>query len=73
LTSQAGEQLLGLVKLYVRACDGNKKRICHVTALLNSGSLMMILREEVARQLGARLTFEDVVVTTLHGTRRWRA
>jgi hypothetical protein len=68
LTSQAGEQLLRLVKLYVRAYNGNKKTICHVTALLDSGSLTTILREEVARQLGARLNFEDVAVTTLHGT-----
>jgi hypothetical protein len=59
---------LRLVKLYVRACDGNKKTICHVTALLDSGSSTKILREEVARQLGARLNFEDVAVTTLHGT-----
>jgi hypothetical protein len=68
LTSQAGEQSLHLVKLYVRACDGNKETICHVTALLDSGSSTMILREEVARQLGARLNFEDVAVTTLNGT-----
>jgi hypothetical protein len=68
LTSQAGEQLLRLVKLYVRAYDGNKKTICHVTTLLNSGSSTTILREEVARQLGARLNFEDVAVTTLHST-----
>jgi hypothetical protein len=59
---------LRLVKLYVRACDGNKKTICHVTALLNSGSLTTILREEIARQLGVRLNFEDVAVITLHGT-----
>jgi hypothetical protein len=53
LTSQAGEQSLRLVKLYVKACDGDKRTICHVTALLDSGSLTTILREEVARQLGA--------------------
>jgi hypothetical protein len=68
LTSQAGEQSLRLVKLYVKACDGDKRTICHVTALLGSGSLTTILREEVARQLGTRLNFEDVAVTTLHGT-----
>jgi hypothetical protein len=68
LSSQAGEQSLRLVKLYVRACDGNKKTICHVTALLDSGSSTTILREEVARQLGARLNFKDIAVTTLHGT-----
>jgi hypothetical protein len=39
-----------------------------VTALLNSSSLTTILREEVARQLGAQLNFEDVAFTTLHGT-----
>ncbi len=68
LSSQAGKQSLHLVKLYVRACGGNKKTICHVTALLNSGSSTTILREEVACQLGARLNFEDVAVTMLHGT-----
>jgi hypothetical protein len=68
LTSQVGEQSLHLVKLYVKACDGDKRTICHVTALLDSGSLTTILREEVARQLSARLNFEDVAVTTLHGT-----
>jgi hypothetical protein len=68
LTSQAGEQSLHLVKLYVRACDGNKKTICHVTALLDSGSSTTILREEIARQLGVRLNFEDVAITRLHGT-----
>ncbi len=74
LTSQAGEQSLRLVKLYVKAYDGDKRTICHMTALLDSGSLTTILQEEVARQLGARLNFEDVAVTTLHGTpRRWRA
>jgi hypothetical protein len=66
-TSQAGEQLLHLVKLYVRACNGNKKTICHMTALLVSGTLTTILQEEVARQLGTRLNFGDVAVITLHG------
>jgi hypothetical protein len=68
LTSEAGKQSLRLVKLYVRDCDGNKKTICHVTALLNSGSSMTILQEEIARQLGARLNFEDITITMLHGT-----
>jgi hypothetical protein len=68
LTGATGKQSLRLVKLYVRACDGNKKTICHVTALLDSGSLTMILRKEVARQLGTRLNFEEVAVTTIHGT-----
>jgi hypothetical protein len=68
MAGEAGEQLLRLVKLYVRAHDGNKRTIFQVTALLHSGSSMTILREEVARQLGARLNFEDVAVTTLHET-----
>jgi hypothetical protein len=68
LTSQTGEQSLRLVKLYVKACDGDKRTICHMTALLDSGSLTTILQEEVARRLGARLNFKDVAITTLHGT-----
>ncbi len=68
LTGATGEQSLRLVKLYVRACDGNKNTICHLTVLLDSGSLTTILREEVACQLGTRLKFEEVAVTTLHGT-----
>jgi hypothetical protein len=62
LTSQAGEQSasLRLVKLYVRACDGNKKTICHVMALLDSGSSTTILREEVTRQLGERIVAKAV-------------
>jgi hypothetical protein len=68
LTSQAGEQSLRLVKLYVNACDGDKRTICHVTALLDNRSLTTILQEEVARQLGARPNFEDVAITTLHST-----
>jgi hypothetical protein len=68
LTSQVGKQSLRLVKLYVKACDGDKRTIYHLTALLDSGSSTTILREEVARQLGARLNFEDVAITTLHGT-----
>jgi predicted aspartyl protease len=39
-----------------------------VRALLDSGSSTTILREEAARQLGTRLNFEEVAVTTLHGT-----
>jgi hypothetical protein len=39
-----------------------------MTALLDRGSSTTILREEIARQLGAGLNFEDVTVTALHGT-----
>jgi hypothetical protein len=67
LTKATGEQSLRLVKLYVQACNGNKT-ICHVMALLDSGSSTMILRKEVARQLGTKLNFKEVTVTTLHGT-----
>jgi hypothetical protein len=36
LTGATGEQSLLLVKLYVHACDGNKKTICHLTAYLTA-------------------------------------
>jgi hypothetical protein len=56
-------------KLYVRACDRNKKTICHVTALLNSGYSTTILHKEFAHQLGTRLNFEEGALTKLHGTK----
>jgi hypothetical protein len=43
MTREAGEQLLRLLKLFVRSTDGDQNSIRHVTALLDSGSSTTIL------------------------------
>ncbi len=67
MTREAGEQSLRLLKLFVRATDGDQNSIRHITALLDGSSSTTILREEVARKLGAKLKLENVDVTSIHG------
>jgi hypothetical protein len=65
---EADGQSLRLVQLFVRVQGSRhgKDFFVQATALLDGGSTATIIKEDVARRLGARLEFEDVTVSTLN-------
>jgi hypothetical protein len=72
---EADGQSLRLVQLFVRVQGSKygKNVFAQATALLDGGSTATVIKEDVARQLEARLEFQDVTVSTLNSraVRRW--
>jgi hypothetical protein len=65
---EADGQSLRLVQLFVRVQGSKygKDLFVHATALLDGESTATVIKEDVARQLGARLEFQDVTVSMLN-------